>query len=102
MRDVCYVAADTGKLVTKTTRYELRMPPPASFSPYEYLHRFYKGCVALAILDESHNGRGRSTDIAHSFHLAKLASQARLNASGTQYVGRLPFVLLSCCEVKSR
>ncbi len=88
-RVVGYVAAETGRLVTRTTRYELRMPPPASFSPYEYLHRFYKGCVALAIIDESHNGRGRSTDIAHSFHLAKLASQARMNASGTHYGGDL-------------
>ncbi len=88
-RVVGYVAAETGKLVTKTTRYELRMPPPASFSPYEYLHRFYKGCVALAIIDESHNGRGRATDIAHSLHLAKLASQARMNASGTHYGGDL-------------
>jgi hypothetical protein len=88
-RVVGYVAAETGSLVTKTTRFELRMPPPASFSPYEFLHRFYKGCVALAIIDESHNGRGRSTDIAHSFHLAKLASQARMNASGTHYGGNL-------------
>ncbi len=88
-RVVGYVAAETGKLVTRTTRYELRLPPPASFSPYEFLHRFYKGCVALAIIDESHNGRGRSTDIAHSFHLAKLASQARMNASGTHYGGTL-------------
>jgi len=88
-RVVGYMAAEMGKLVTRTTRYELRMPPPASFSPYEYLHRFYKGCVALAIIDESHNGRGRSTDIAHSFHLAKLASQARMNASGTHYGGDL-------------
>jgi len=88
-RIVGYVAAETGKLVTETTRYELRMPPPASFSPYEYLHRFYKGCVALAIIDESHNGRGRATDIAHSLHLAKLASQARMNASGTHYGGDL-------------
>jgi hypothetical protein len=88
-RVVGYVAAETGKFVTRTTRYELRMPPPASFSPYEFLHRFYKGCVALAIIDESHNGRGRSTDIAHSFHLAKLASQARMNASGTHYGGNL-------------
>jgi Uncharacterised methyltransferase family (DUF6094) len=88
-RVVGYVAAETGRLVTRTTRYELRMSPPASFSPYEYLHRFYKGCVALSIIDESHNGRGRSTDIAHSFHLAKLASQARMNASGTHYGGDL-------------
>jgi Uncharacterised methyltransferase family (DUF6094)/Helicase conserved C-terminal domain len=88
-RIVGYVAAETGELVTKTTRYELRTPPPSSFSPYEYLHRFYKGCVALAIIDESHNGRGRSTDIAHSFHLAKLASQARMYASGTHYGGTL-------------
>jgi hypothetical protein len=84
-----YVDAASGELLTKTTRYELRVPPPASFSPYEHLYRFYKGCVALAIIDESHNGRGRSTDIAHSFHLAKLASQARMNASGTHYGGDL-------------
>jgi hypothetical protein len=88
-RIVGYVAAETGELVTKTARYELRTPPPSSLSPYEFLHRFYKGCVALAIIDESHNGRGRSTDIAHSFHLAKLASQARMNASGTHYGGTL-------------
>jgi hypothetical protein len=88
-RIVGYVAAEAGELVTRATRYELRTPPPSSFSPYEFLHRFYKGCVALAIIDESHNGRGRSTDIAHSFHLAKLASQTRMNASGTHYGGTL-------------
>jgi hypothetical protein len=67
-RIVGYVTAETGELVTKTIRYELRTPPASSFSPYEYLHRFYKGCVALAIIDESHNGRGRSTDIASLGH----------------------------------
>jgi hypothetical protein len=62
-------------------------PLPDSFSPYDYLFRFYKGCVALAIIDESHNGRGRDTDIAHAFHQAMLASQTRLFSTGTHYGG---------------
>jgi hypothetical protein len=64
-----------------------REPLPASFSPYDFLQRFYRGCVALAVIDESHNGRGRDTDIAHAFHQAMLASQTRLLTSGTHFGG---------------
>src|SRR5207245_627225 len=68
--DVCYVA---------------REPLPESFSPYDYLYRFYRGCIALAVIDESHNGRGRDTDIAHAHHQAMLASQTRMLTSGTHF-----------------
>ncbi len=68
-------------------RYVTAAPLADSFSPYDYLHRFYKGCVALTIVDESHNGRGRDTDIAHAFHQAMLASQTRLLATGTHFGG---------------
>jgi Uncharacterised methyltransferase family (DUF6094) len=64
-----------------------REPLPDSFSPYDYLYRFYRGCVALAVIDESHNGRGRDTDIAHAHHQAMLASQTRMLTSGTHYGG---------------
>jgi hypothetical protein len=67
--------------------YVTAAPLPDSFSPYDYLHRFYKGCVALTIVDESHNGRGRDTDIAHAFHQAMLASQTRMLATGTHFGG---------------
>lgn len=63
--------------------------PAASFSPFAYLRRFYPGCVALAIIDESHNARGRATDIAQSIHSATLASQTAIYASGTHYGGTL-------------
>ncbi len=62
---------------------------PESFSPAEYLSRFYRGCVALTLIDESHNGRGRSTDIAHSFHLAQAAAQSHVYLSGTHFGGKL-------------
>jgi len=45
--------------------------------------------VALAVVDESHNGRGRDTDIAHAHHLAMLSAQARALTSGTHYGGEL-------------
>ncbi len=67
--------------------YIAREPLPESFSPYDYLHRFYRGCVALAVIDESHNGRGRDTDIAHAHHQAILASQTRMLTSGTNFGG---------------
>jgi Uncharacterised methyltransferase family (DUF6094) len=70
--EVCYVA---------------REPLPESFSPYDYLYRFYRGCVALVVVDESHNGRGRDTDIAHAHHQAMLASQTRMLTSGTHFGG---------------
>ena len=67
--------------------YLSREPLPESFSPYDYLYRFYRGCVALAVIDESHNGRGRDTDIAHAHHQAMLASQTRMLTSGTHFGG---------------
>ena len=69
------------------TCYIAREPLPESFSPYDYLYRFYRGCVALAVIDESHNGRGRDTDIAHAHHQAMLASQTRMLTSGTHFGG---------------
>jgi SAM-dependent methyltransferase len=69
------------------TCYITREPLPDSFSPYDYLYRFYRGCVALAVIDESHNGRGRDTDIAHAHHQAMLSSQTRMLTSGTHYGG---------------
>jgi hypothetical protein len=69
--------------------YVRSQPLPDSFSPYDYLYRFYRGCVALAIIDESHNGRGRDTDIAHAFHQAMLSAQCRLFSTGTHYGGNV-------------
>ena len=33
------------------TSYVAREPLPESFSPYDYLYRFYRGCVALVVID---------------------------------------------------
>lgn len=62
---------------------------PESLCPYEYLYQRYRGCVGMTIIDESHNGSGRSTDIAHAMHLAQLSSQTYVYASGTHYGGTL-------------
>jgi hypothetical protein len=86
-RVVGYVDQQTGKVVTKKTCYDFRMPPADSFSPYQYLYAFFRGCVALSVIDESHNGRGRRTDIGHSHHFAMLAAQMRELTSGTHYGG---------------
>jgi predicted RNA methylase len=86
-RIVGYRSAQSGQLVTRTCCYDFRMPPPDSFNPYQYLYQFYGGCVALAVVDESHNGRGRDTDIARAHHFAMLAAQAQLLTSGTHYGG---------------
>ncbi|GCE46287.1 hypothetical protein KTH_11560 [Thermosporothrix hazakensis] len=67
--------------------YQVVPPPADSFSPYEYLHRFFRGCVGLTIIDESHNGRSRDTDIAHAHHQAMLSAQGYLYASGTHFGG---------------
>ncbi len=64
-------------------------PPPDSFSPYEYLRQFFPGAVGLLVIDESHNGRGRATDIAQSMHNAMLASVTHVLATGTHYGGSL-------------
>src|SRR6266568_1386955 len=86
-RVVGYASSQTGQLITRTSSYAFRLPPADSFSPYDYLYRFFRGCVALAVVDESHNGRGRDTDIAHAHHLAMLSAQARALTSGTHYGG---------------
>jgi predicted RNA methylase len=86
-RVVGYASSHTGQLVTRTSSYGFRLPPADSFSPYQYLYRFFRGCVALSVVDESHNGRGRDTDIAHAHHLAMLSAQARALTSGTHYGG---------------
>ncbi len=86
-RVVGYASSHTGQLVTRTGHYAFRLPPADSFSPYDYLYRFFRGCVALSVVDESHNGRGRDTDIAHAHHLAMLSAQARALTSGTHYGG---------------
>jgi hypothetical protein len=76
-----------GTLRTEDVCTVAREPLPESFSPFDYLYRFYRGCVALAVIDESHNGRGRDTDIAHAHHQAMLASQTRMLTSGTHFGG---------------
>ena len=62
---------------------------PDSFSPYAYAYRKYRGCAALAVIDESHNGRSEATDIAQAHHQMMRASQCRLLASGTHTGGEL-------------
>lgn len=62
---------------------------PDSFSPYAYFYRKYRGCAALAIIDESHNGRAEATDIAQAHHFMMLGSQCRVLASGTHTGGEL-------------
>ncbi len=86
-RVVGYTSTKTGQFVTRTSGYTFRLPPADSFSPYDYLYQFFRGCVALSVVDESHNGRGRDTDIAHAHHLAMLSAQARELTSGTHYGG---------------
>ena len=86
-RIVAYVDGQTGAAVMRKSYYDFRTPPADSFSPYDYLMRFFHGCVALSVVDESHNGRGRSTDIAQSHHFAMLAAQTRELTSGTHYGG---------------
>ena len=53
------------------------------------LYRDFAGCVALTIVDESHNAMGENTDIARSIHYAQLAAQTYIYASGTHYAGTL-------------
>ncbi len=67
--------------------YDLVVPPPDSFGVYEYLILFFKGCVGLAIVDESHNGRGQTSDIARAMHRVMQASQSHMLTSGTHFGG---------------
>jgi hypothetical protein len=77
------------RMARLTTDGRREVTAPASYAPYDYLFRWYRGCVANAVIDESHNARGRATDIAHSVHQAQLASQTYVYASGTHYTGRI-------------
>ncbi len=79
--------ASSGKAVEGKISYDFRTPPPDSFSPYDYLYRCFRGCVALAVVDESHNGRSKDADISQAFRQAMRASQMRELTSGTHYGG---------------
>ncbi len=67
--------------------YDLIAPPPDSFGVYEYLLRFFEGCVALSIIDESHNGRAQMSDIARAMHRVMRVSQGYMLTSGTHFGG---------------
>ena len=86
-RVVGYTDAATGKAMKTKVFYDFRTPPPDSFSPYDYLYRFFPGCVALSVVDESHNGRSKDADISQAFRQAMRASQTRELTSGTHYGG---------------
>lgn len=86
-RVVGYTDALTGTPVKQKVSYDFRTPPSDSFSPYDYLYRFFKGCVGLAVVDESHNGRSKDADISQAFRQAMRASQTRELTSGTHYGG---------------
>lgn len=62
---------------------------PESHSPYDFLYRVYRGCVALTIIDEAHNLSGRDSHLARAGHLAMRAAQTRVMASGTHFAGTL-------------
>lgn len=62
---------------------------PDSLSPYDALYRFFRGCVGIAIVDESHNLSGRDSHLARAGHLAMRAAQARVLSSGTHFAGTI-------------
>ncbi|MDQ2997011.1 MAG: hypothetical protein M3R61_08160, partial [Chloroflexota bacterium] len=70
-------------------RYALAPLSPTSWSPFDYLKHFYRGCCAFLGVDESHNTRGDNSDIARQVARAKRASQSTCYASGTHYAGSL-------------
>lgn len=86
-RRVLGYADAKGHIVTKSTSFAFRQPPPDSFNPYQYLYDLYRDGVALSVVDESHNGRGRRTDIARAHHFAMLAATMRQLTSGTHFGG---------------
>ncbi len=86
-RMVGYADATTRQEVITKKSYDFRTPPPDSFSPYDYLYRFFPGCVALSVVDESHNGRSKDADISQAFRQAMRASQMCELTSGTHYGG---------------
>lgn len=62
---------------------------PSDFSPFEYVHLKYPGCVAHHAADEAHNARGANTDIARSIHYAWRSAQTYSLLSGTISGGML-------------
>ena len=82
-----FIDAAKGSPVMRKVSYDFRTPPLDSFSPYDYLFRFFKGCIALSVVDESHNGRSKDADISQAFRQAMRASQTRELTSGTHYGG---------------
>jgi hypothetical protein len=82
-----YIESSSGALVLRKHSYDFCTPPPDSFSPYDYLHRFFKGCIGLSIIDESHNGKSKDADISQAFRQAMRAAQTRMLTSGTHYGG---------------
>jgi hypothetical protein len=70
-------------------RYALAAVSPTSWSPFDYLKHFYRGCCAFLGVDESHNTRGDNSDIARQVARARRASQSVCYASGTHYAGSL-------------
>lgn len=86
---VGYIDPVSGRLITKPASCSRASQAPDSFSPFEYLHRFYNGCVAFVEIDESHNARNKTTDIGHAIHLAQMSAQCYGYGSGTHYGGIL-------------
>lgn len=78
-----------GQWMKEKLKCDLAPAAPDSFSPFDYLARFYRGCVAFVEIDEAHNGRSERTDIAHSIHLAMRTAQTRGYGSGTNFGGVL-------------
>lgn len=75
--------------VDETASLDLAAPIGDSFSPFHYLVEFFKGCAAIAVIDESHNARGKDTDISEAIHQAIRSSQSYVFASGTHYGGSI-------------
>lgn len=66
-----------------------KVPATHSLSPFEWLYRFARGAIGLVIVDESHNARSRSSDLARCIQLALAAGQQGVLASGTHYGGNI-------------
>lgn len=73
----------------QVVEYGFTLPPTDRFELFKYLYDHFRGCVALTIVDESHNGRGRDTDIGRAHHYAMLAAQAKTLDSATHTGGDL-------------
>ncbi len=67
----------------------VKAPATHSLSPFEWLSRFARGAIGLVIVDESHNARTRSSDLARCMQLALATGQQGVLASGTHYGGNI-------------